>query len=701
MSRSIRYSILFSQLCAAGVVHAQSSASIVQPPAPPQRIEEVVVVGNPLDARDVVPPVATLSGTDLLIKRASTLGETLNGLPGVASTWFGPNSSRPVIRGLDGDRVRILNNLGSSLDASSLSADHNPSIDPLVIERIEVLRGPAALLYGGTAIGGVVNIVDNRIPRRAISGVSGSVETRFGGAERERGTSAVLEAGAGTSAGAFAIHADGFTRDTRDYRVPSSTGIGEENGGRVVNSSADSRGGAIGASWQLPKGYIGAVHSLYESNYGTVAEEKVRIDMQQKRDAIEANFRDLGGVITGVFAKFSQSDYKHTEFDDGEAATRFKNKGNDFRAEIKHAAIGNMQGVIGLQTEQFDFSALGDEAFVPQTRTRNAAAFVYEEISLDPWKLSFGGRVETSRVSSDGAANGGAARFGDARTRKFTMGNAAFGATYKLNDAFSLGGSFAYAERPPSYYELFADGPHAATGAYEVGDPSFKRERSTALDLSLRWKQGTSNARVGVFAQQFRNYMALRRSGIDRDAEGNGQGVGVGDCGDGTSVDSACTSQIFPEFRYSAVSARLRGFEADGKFRVVDRPYTVDVEGKIDYVRADDRFNNEPLPRIAPLRMTAGAIFGFGQWGARLELQNAAKQNRFARDDAIGATDGYTLINAAVTYTFGGEKTNGTVFIRGTNLSDRKAYSASSIDTIRALAPLPGRGVKAGVQFNF
>jgi iron complex outermembrane recepter protein len=697
MSRSIRHSILFSQFYAAGVVFAQSPATVVQPPAPPQRVEEVVVIGNPLDARDVVAPVATLGGTDLLIKRASTLGETLNGLSGVSSTWFGPNSSRPVIRGLDGDRVRILNNLGSSLDASSLSADHNPSIDPLVVERIEVLRGPAALLYGGTAIGGVVNIVDNRIPRRAISGVSGSVETRFGGAERERGTSALLEAGAGE----FAIHADGFTRDTSDYRVPASTGIGGNNGGRVVNSSADSRGGAIGASWQLPNGYVGVVHSLYESNYGTVAEEKVRIDMQQKRDAFEVNFRDLGGVVKGVFAKFSQSDYKHTELDDGEVATRFKNKGNDFRAEIKLTAIGNVQGVIGFQTEQFDFSALGEEAFVPQTRTRNAAAFIYEEVSLDPWKLTFGGRVETNRVASDGAANGGTARFGEGRTRKFTMGNLAVGAAYKLSDAWSLGGSVAYAERPPSFYELFADGPHAATGAYEVGDPSFKRERSTALDLSLRWKQGASSARVGVFAQQFRDYMALRRSGIGRDAAGNGRGLGVSDCGDGTSVESGCTLKILPEFRYSAVSARLRGFEAEGKFRIVERPYTLDVEGKIDYVRADDLTNNEPLPRIAPLRMTAGVILGLGQWGARLELQNVAKQNRFARDDALGATDGFTLINAAVTYAFGGEKNNGTVFVRGTNLSDRKAYNASSIDTIRALAPLPGRGVKAGVQLNF
>jgi iron complex outermembrane recepter protein len=677
-------------------VNAQTAASPASAPAP-QKIEGVVVIGNPLDARDVVAPVSTLSGTELLLKKGSTIGETLNNLPGVSQSWFGPNASRPVIRGLDGDRIRILNNLGSSLDASSLSNDHNPSIDPLVVEKVEVLRGPAALLYGGAAIGGVVNIVDNRIPRNAISGVSGSVETRFGGAERERGTSAVAEFGGG----GFQLHLDAFTRDTDDYKVPASTGVGLENGNRVVNSASDSKGGAVGASYQLDKGYVGASHSEYRSNYGTVAEPGVRIRMEQKRDSVEANFRDLTGFVNGVFAKFNQSDYKHTEFDEGEPQTTFKNKGNDFRLEVKHAKLGPLQGVIGLQAERFDFSALGAEAFVPQTRTQSEALFAFEEIESGPMKFQFGARVEKNKIRSDGEAGSSAARFGESRTRAFTAGSGSVGGIYKFSPEFSLTSNLAFTQRAPTFYELYADGPHGATGAYEAGNPSFKKERSTAIDLALQFKNGASSARVGVFAQKFSDYISLRRTGIDRDSDGNGAGVGVTACEDGTSVESECTAEILPEFRYTAVDARFVGFEIEGKQRVIDGRYTVDVEAKVDYTRAQDQTNGEPIPRVAPLRVTGGVIWAMNNWGARVEVQNVAKQNRFSRDDLGGETAGYTFINAAASYGFKLNQVRGTVFLRGTNLSNKKAFNASSIDTIRGLAPLPGRGVKVGIQVNF
>ncbi len=669
--------------------------------AAPQKIDEIVIIGNPLDARDVVAPVSTLSGTELLLKKGSTLGETLNNLPGVSQSWFGPNASRPVIRGLDGDRIRILNNLGSSLDASSLSNDHNPSIDPLVVEKIEVLRGPAALLYGGAAIGGVVNIVDNRIPRNAISGVSGSLETRLGGAERERGTSAVAELGAD----GFALHVDGFTRDTDDYKVPRSTGLGLDNGNRIVNSASQAKGGAVGASYQFDKGYVGAMHSEYKTIYGTVADEAVRIDMRQKRDSVEANFRGLNGLITGVFAKFNQSEYEHTEKDDGVPQTTFKNKGDDFRLEVKHAKIGALQGVIGLQTEQFDFSALGAEAFVPGTRTENQAVFAFEELATGPWKFQFGGRVEKNKIKSDGEAGSGSlantARFGEGRTRAFTAGSASVGGIYKINPAISITSNLAFTQRAPTFYELYADGPHGATGAYEAGNQSFGKERSTAIDLALQWKDGASSARVGLFAQEFSNYISLRRTGLDRDADGNGNGVGVTACADGTSVESGCTAKVLPEFRYRAVEARFLGFEIEGKQRLIDGPYTVDVEAKADYTRADDRTNHEPIPRVAPLRITGSLVWALGDWGARIEAQNVAQQNRFSSDDIGGATKGYTFINAAATYGFNVDRIRGTVFLRGTNLTDRKAFNASSVDTIRGLAPLPGRGVKVGVQVNF
>ena len=667
--------------------------------AAPQKVDEIVIIGNPLDARDVVSPVSTLSGTELLLKKGNSLGETLNNLPGVSQSWFGPNASRPVIRGLDGDRIRILNNLGSSLDASSVSNDHNPSIDALVIEKVEVLRGPAALLYGGAAIGGVVNIVDNRIPRNAISGVSGSLETRFGGAERERGTSAVTELGAG----GFALHVDAFTRDTDDYKVPSSTGLGLNNNNRIVNSASQAKGGAVGASYQFDKGYVGAMHSDYKTLYGTVAEEAVRIDMRQKRDSVEANFHGLDELITGVFAKFNQSDYEHTEKNDGVPQTTFKNKGNDFRLEVKHAKIGALQGVVGLQTENFDFSALGAEAFVPLTRTKNQAVFAFEELNAGAWKIQFGGRIEQNKISSDGGSGSlaNAVRFGDARTRAFTAGSASVGAIYKITPALSVTSNLAFTQRAPTFYELFADGPHGATGAYEAGNPSFGKERSTAIDLAMQWKEGASSARVGIFAQKFGNYISLRRTGLARDADSNGNDVGVTACADGTSVESGCIAKLLPEFRYSAISARFAGFEIEGKQRLIDGLYTVDVEAKADYTRADDRTNHEPIPRVAPLRVTGGLVWAMGDWGARVEAQNVAKQNRFSSDDIGGPTGGYTFINAAATYGFKMDRFGGTVFLRGTNLTDRKAFNASSVDTIRGLAPLPGRGVKAGVQVNF
>jgi iron complex outermembrane recepter protein len=687
---------VISAIAVSTTTNAQALAA-----AAPQKIEGVVVIGNPLDARDVVAPVSTLSGTDLLLKKGSTIGETLNSLPGVSQSWFGPNASRPVIRGLDGDRIRILNNLGSSLDASSLSNDHNPSIDPLVVEKVEVLRGPAALLYGGAAIGGVVNIVDNRIPRNAISGVSGSVETRFGGAERERGTSAVAEFGGG----GFQLHVDGFTRDTDDYKVPASTGVGLDTGNRVVNSASAAKGGAVGASYQFDKGYVGAMHSDYRSNYGTVAEPGVQIRMEQKRDSVEANFRDLKGFVTGVFAKFNQADYQHTEFDEGEPQTTFKNKGNDFRLEVKHAKLGPLQGVIGVQAEKFDFSALGAEAFVPSTNTKTEALFAFEEIETGPMKFQFGARIEKNRVRSDGETGSGSlantARFGEGRTRTFTAGSGSLGVIYKFSPEFALTSNLALTQRAPTFYELYADGPHGATGSYEAGNPSFKKERSMAIDLALQFKSGASSARVGVFAQKFSNYISLRRTGIDRDSDGNGADIGVTACADGTSVESNCAAKTLPEFRYTAVDARFVGFEIEGKQRVIDGPYTVDIEGKVDYTRAQDESNGEPIPRVAPLRFTGGVIWAMNNWGARVEVQNVAKQNRFSRDDLGGETAGYTFINAAATYGFKFNQVGGTVFLRGTNLSNKKAFNASSIDTIRGLAPLPGRGVKVGVQVNF
>src|SRR5438552_2620511 len=238
-------------LTPAAQAQAQSQPSLAA--APPST---VVITGNPLGSTDIATPSTVLSGEGLVLRRGSSLGETLDGLPGVSSSYFGPNANRPVIRGQDGDRIRVLSNAGASLDASSLSFDHAVPIDPLVVERIEVLRGPAALLYGGSAVGGVVNTIDNRIPRQRLDIVSGAAEIRLGGAASERGASGLVESGSNR----FALHADAFWRNTDDLRVPEFDRPlergGSERRDRIVNSASKAKGGALGGSLVWDHGYV-------------------------------------------------------------------------------------------------------------------------------------------------------------------------------------------------------------------------------------------------------------------------------------------------------------------------------------------------------------------------------------------------------------------------------------------------------------
>lgn len=304
-------------------------------------------------------------------------------------------------------------------------------------------------------------------------------------------------------------------------------------------------------------------------------------------------------------------------------------------------------------------------------------------------------------MQSSGEGGSGIARFGAATEKSFNISSTSAGALLKLNANTNLTANLAVSQRAPAFYELFADGAHVATAAYEVGDINLQREKSTALDVGLQWKfgaSGKSSARVGVFTNRFNNFIALRRTGVDRDAEGNAH---VGDCGDGTSIESGCAAKILPEFRYQGVKARLSGFEAEGKFRLVESPYTWDLELKADLTRAQDLTNNEPLPRIAPLRLTAASVFVTGPWALKAEIEHAARQSRVPAVDLAGPTASYTLLNIAASYAM--KFSNGTAlfFVKANNLADRAAFNASSIDTIRGLAPLPGRGIKAGVQVTF
>ncbi len=693
----------FAQTDAAPATPAASSAPPTATTATSATgtLKEVIVTANPLgsELNDMVAPVSALSGDALTLRQGSTLGETLDRLPGVSSTYFGPNASRPVIRGLDADRIKILQNGGSTVDASSLSYDHAVPVDPLVSERIEVVRGAAALMYGGNAIGGVVNVVDNRIPKEPIEGVNGAIDaSATAGGDQARNASGLIEAGNGK----FAIHADAFARKTSDLRIPGYARSGSlrasqplpagetEAYGRIPNTNAQQDGGSLGGSYTWADGFVGANYSAYRNDYGTPAEENVRLNMRQDRFALEGEARNLNsstnGIIESVKGKFSYTDYEHKEIEGGQTGTIFKNQGWDGRIEAKHGNIGRMSGVVGAQFGQTRFSALGEEAFVPSTDTNNAALFVFEEMPLNAsgdFKLNLGGRLDHTSIQS--FANGNDRFTND--NRSFNATSAAAGLLYKLNPAWSLTSNLSYTERAPTFYELYANGPHVATGTWETGDPNASKERATSLDLGMRFKQGASSASLSGYYSYFYNYLALEATGRTRDAEGD--------------VVAPGTPGALPEFQYQGIPARLYGFEAEGKTRLWQKMLTsadtLDFEARADYVRGENRNTGEPLPRLAPLRLTGALVYAAGPWNARVDVSYSAKQTRVPANDT--PTDAYTLLGASITYKFKAGRTQTLVYLRGDNLTNQEARSATSI--LRDVAPLPGRSVRVGFRTTF
>jgi iron complex outermembrane receptor protein len=664
-------------LCACALAACTAAQSQAVVPA-----DTVVVTGNPLGRDSAVQPSNVLSGNGLVLRRATTLGETLDGLPGVASSYFGPNASRPVIRGLDGDRVRLLDNGGAATDASNLSFDHAVGTDPLVAERLEVLRGPAALLYGGNATGGVVNSIDNRIPRSVAEGLSGRAEVRLGGAARERSGAVVLEGGAG----ALAWHADAYGRDGSDLRVPSHVPLadGEElaPATRVRNSASRAEGGAVGASWVGSQGYLGASVDTLRNRYGVTAEEDVTIRMQRDRIALAGELRGLPGFITQAGVHASHTDYEHVELEDGDVGTTFESRGNELRAELHHAPLAawlGSRGVFGFQAETLDFSALGAEAFVPGTRTRSQAAFLLEEFKLGALAFSVGGRVERVRVLSEGDVPGSEEpRFGNPLERRFTPKSASVAATLPLRGGWQASASLGHTERAPAYYELYANGLHIATAAFERGDASLPTESSRHVEAGMAWKGSDRHFSINVFQTRFSRYIALDATGRELPGE---------------------DESTFPEYAFSAVRARLSGVEVDGRFPLVRQGWRLDLTGGLDLVRGDNLDTGEPLPRLAPLRMRAGLEFMLDGVTAALQVRHAARQDRVPALDR--ATDGYTLFDLSASGPLTAFAEGALWFVKLNNASNALAYNAGTIVTLRGLVPLPGRALSAGVQLKF
>ncbi|HEY0201232.1 MAG TPA: TonB-dependent receptor [Burkholderiaceae bacterium] len=684
---------------ASSALLSPSAASAQESSPDTQSLKEVTITGNPLGSSDLIAPAASYSGDGLTLRRGTTLGDTLDGTPGVSATYFGPNASRPIIRGQDGDRIRILQNSGATLDASALSYDHAVPIDPLTIERIEVLRGPGALQYGGSAVGGVVNVIDNRIPTEPLDGVTGRADLGAASGNHERSAGVLVEGGNDR----FALHVDAFDRHTQDVEAPVDLNC--ENpatpgfGRRICNSASSTHGGAVGGTMFFDHGYLGASASTYRSNYGTVAEDDVLIGMQSDRYALEGLWRNPTDFIESIKAQFGHTSYEHTEYEGGEPGTRFSNGGNDLRLEVRHAKLGPLEGMVGWQSDSTRFSAVGDEAFAPFSRTRSNALFVHEELPTAWGRLSFGARTEQVKVESFG--NPDVDRFAP-DSHSFNPHSAAVGALVRLAPQWQLTSNLAYTERAPKDYELYANGPHVATAAWETGDTSLQKERSTNFDIGAGWKDGPHKFNVNAYISRFGNYIGL---------------VPTGDTlsGEGERNPPADVEEVFPEYAYHGVRARFTGLEANGTVRLLGAQgvagasaggSVLDLDLRGDLVRATNLDTGEPLPRIAPARVGATLAWAQGPWGARAGFDHLAAQNRIP-DDGSRATDAYTLWNAAFTYKTkvqAGPTPMGLLwYARVDNITNKLAYSATSILTSTAFpkSPLPGRSFKVGLQANF
>jgi iron complex outermembrane receptor protein len=402
--------------------------------------------------------------------------------------------------------------------------------------------------------------------------------------------------------------------------------------------------------------------------------------MYLNKFTLAGEVRDLGGFVRTLSGQWMFSDYQHQEIESGVIATTFKNKGSDLRLQAEHkkfdVAGGSLSGVFGLQTGNNDFSALGAEAFVPSTTTRQLALFVLEGLSWGDTTLGLGGRIGRDKVDTDGDGLG-QTQFGPPQSRTFTPFSAAIGGIHNLTPQWQLSGNLAYTERAPTFYELYANGLHVATGAYEVGNPNMAIEKGSNLDVALQWKDGADRVKAGAFYSDFSNYIALLATGQ------------VVDTNEGE----------VPVFDFTGVPAKLYGLEVEGTWRVLDSAQQVDLDAKLDLMRATNDAIDQPLPRIPPARLTAGVSWKMGDWGARAEVIYAAEQDLVPTYDM--PTPSYTLINLSASYKLRMAGTEGFFFARLNNLTNELAYNATSIGTVRPLAPLPGRGLMVGLRLSF
>ena len=595
----------------------------------------IYVTPIPTDEASIAQPASVLRGDELRRRQAGSIGDTLDREPGVQSGGMGPGASRPVIRGQDAPRVRVLENGIGSMDASSISPDHMPAVETLGATQVEVLRGPATLIHGGGAMGGLVNVVTKRIPQDKLEGFAGAAELRLGSAAR--GATGLVDLNGGK--GGFAWHVDAFRRDDGDYRAAR---------GIIRNSFIDSTGANLGASFIGDRGYVGIGIQQLSSFYGVPAGEQARIDLEQTRYDLAGELRDPFPGFAKARLRLGRNQYRHDEVEQtGEVATTFRNKAREGRLELTHQPLGAFKGVLGFSFHQRDFSAVGEESFLAPTKSSGHALFLVEEARSGEFRFELGGRVERERHRPQGLP-----------ARSFSPSTWSGAAGWEFSRGYSAVVTLTGAQRAPAIEELYANGPHAATATFEVGDAALNKESSINVDLSLRKTAGPWRWKAGVYANRFSDYIYAHV---------------LGAVGPLTLVN------------YRQADARFHGFEAELAYKPETgfggRIFADMARGKLEGVGN--------VPRMAPARVGAELSYKRGPWTAYSSLLQVFRQDRVAALES--ETPGYLRVDAGASYR--------SVFLQVNNLLDRDMRVHTSF--IKDAAPLPGRSLMLGARLTF
>jgi iron complex outermembrane receptor protein len=665
-----------------------------------QRADIVVTAIIPRRQGDILSGTSVVSGEELTRSLRPTIGDTLARQPGVSATSFGPNASRPVLRGFQGERVRILTDGIGSFDVSNTSVDHAVAINPLTADRIEVLRGPAALLYGSSAIGGVVNVIDSRIPRRVpdepihIDGIA-----TYGSAAHERTGSGEIEAPIGDK---FVVHFDGsYSRsgdlDTGNYILtPALRAQAAASGdpeirdlaslrGKLPNSGARTWEVAGGAALITDGGNLGISVAHTDNFYGVPVRysldadgeaEKVRLHMKQDRADLRAELPVNGGFLESVRLRAGFADYQHQEIEEtGEVGTTFYNQSIESRLELVQAKRGGWDGAIGAQFFARNFHVEGEEKFLPRNETEQLGFFTLQSFDLGTTRIELGGRYEHTRVAADADET----LFNPAYHRSFDALSGSLGVSQELVPGWRVGLNLSRTERAPSAEELFARGNHAGTQAFELGNPDFGLEKSWGIEGTLRGQGDGYTLSLSAYHNWFDGYIYDVRvdDGVCMAANG----------GEPLS---------FPCYQNLQANARYLGFEAEGTVKLGQiGSYALNLDGVADYVRATI-VGSGPAPRIPPLRLLGGLELQGDRLSVRGEVERSFAQNRIT--DTETPTDGFTLVNASLSFKpiKGNDRT--TITLSANNIFDVEARRAASF--LKDYAPLAGRDIRLTARLS-